>query len=63
MKHTNPFRLLLCGSLSLVGLAGCPGGMTKAEKAGEKIENASERAGGKIEKAGDKIEDKIDERN
>jgi hypothetical protein len=46
--------------LSLSSLVGCERHKTPAEKAGDKIENATDKAGDKVEDLGDKTEDKLD---
>ncbi len=63
-RKTTNLTTFSCFTLGLVfTLTGCPEDKNKAEKAGDKIEDAGEKAGGKLEEAGDKIEDKIDEAN
>lgn len=61
MKIFRSILFALFLGISFAGIYGCPDtGDGQAEKAGEKIDDATEDVGDKMEDVGDKAEDAVD---
>lgn len=61
MKMIKKLLLILCLGLAVAGTYACPDSNDgPAERAGEKIDDATEDVGDKMEDVGDKMEDAAD---